>query len=441
MIHLDYTYALKRKNEGGIKEGELEDVLKELEKINREIQEKPYPFMELPFMSYELEEMKELAASLREKPISDVVLLGIGGSSLGAETLFRAILSPEHNLKHRPRYWVLDNVDPITVSAVIETIEKEKTLLIVVSKSGETPETLSQFMLFKEILEGVKDIKEKIVIITDKKRGLLNRIAEKEGYPSLSVPDGVGGRFSVLSPVGMFPALIMGIEVDEILEGARRMAEHIREKRGEENIAFVLSALLYLTDKKGKKNHVIMPYCDRLSGFSQWFRQLEAESLGKEGKGPTPISSRGVTDQHSQLQLYTEGPKDKFIIFIYVPSQGPIVPQSFPYIHEISYLSGKGLEKLFHSELKGTMFSLVEASVPVSEVWIDSISPYTIGALFYLFEMAIVFFGRLLNVNPFDQPGVEKGKMYTKALMGLEGEESLKKMIAELSREKFTVSF
>lgn len=442
MIQLDYTYSLRKKNRGGILEEELDDVLERLETINRRIQENPYPFMKLPYLRFELTEMKNLVRSLKKKDINDVVLLGIGGSSLGTEAIFKALLPHDYYLRNIPKYWILDNIDPYTVGEVVEKIEKEKTLLIVVSKSGETPETLAQFMLFKEILKDVTDIKEKTVIITDRQKGFLKRIADKEGYFCLSVPEGVGGRFSVLTPVGMFPALLMGIDVEGILDGAREMAEHIRRSSKRENMALIISALLYLMDQNGKKIHVMMPYCDRLSGFSEWFRQLEAESLGKEGKGPTPIYSRGVTDQHSQLQLYVDGPKDKFIIFMYSPSDGPHIPESFPYIRELSYFAGKSLEKLFRAELVGTKLSVLEASVPSAEIWIEKVSAFSLGALFYLFEMVITFFGELTGVNPFDQPGVEKGKIYTKALMGMEAHEETRRHIEALeTQERATVSF
>ncbi|MCX7857207.1 MAG: glucose-6-phosphate isomerase [Deltaproteobacteria bacterium] len=442
MIRLDYTHSLRKKTVGGISEEELESVIDTLEKMNAQIQETPYSFMELPFIQFQLKEMKELVRLLQKRTINDMVLLGIGGSSLGAEALFKALLPPVHNLIRKPRYWILDNIDPHTIKMVMEHIDKNRTLLVVISKSGETPETLSQFMIFHEALKDEPDLRERIVVITDENKGFLRRIAEREGYFTLSVPSGVGGRFSVLSPVGIFPALIMGINVDEIFDGAKEMASHIKTKHRKENMAILIAALLYLMDKNGKKLHVIMPYCDRLSGFTEWFRQLEAESLGKEGKGPTPVSSRGVTDQHSQLQLYIDGPKDKFIMFIFVPEDGLRIPEVFSYVPELSYFWGKKLGDLFYAELRGTQISLCEASVPSAEMVIEKISPYTMGALFYLFEVAISFFGRLIEVNPFDQPGVEKGKMYTKALMGDEGRVDIKnKLETKATEERAIVSF
>lgn len=439
MISLDYTFSMKDKNSGGILNEELDDVLNRLAEINERLKKNPYPFMDLPDKKFQLEEMKDLQKIFKKKELKELVLLGIGGSALGAKAIFEALL-PEKN--NDLRYWILDNIDPYTVKYVLSEIEEEKTLLLVISKSGETAETLAQFMIFKERLNRLGDLGERTVIITDEKNGTLKQIAEKEGYTCLYVPKGVGGRFSVLSPVGLFPAIYMGIDIEEILDGAKNMAEHIKKSEGRNNIALVLSALLYLMEIKGKNIHVMMPYCDRLLGFSEWFRQLEAESLGKDGKGPTPIVSRGVTDQHSQLQLYIDGPKNKFLIFMYVPSDSLIIPDSFSYIDELSYLAGKSLEELFFAEFLGTKVSLCEASTPSIDILIEKISPFNLGALFYLFEMAITFFGELLEVNVFDQPAVEKGKIYTKAKLGKKGYEEIREQLESFDKGKrATVSF
>ncbi|MCS7281506.1 MAG: glucose-6-phosphate isomerase [Desulfobacterota bacterium] len=442
MIHLDYTYCLKRKNPSGVSEEELAQTISRLEILNEKLHENPYPFMRLPFEKYELYEMKQKADEIKNGQIEDILLLGIGGSALGAYAIFNALLSPYHNYLKKPRYWILDNIDPLTIKTVAELLNKEKTILIVISKSGETPETLTQFMFFFKLLEDLPDLKNRIVVITDKKRGSLKRIADEERLFTLSVPEDVGGRFSVLSPVGMFPSLLLGLDVESILLGAKKMAEHIKGSNGEKNIGLLLCALLYLMDKKGKKIHVMMPYCDRLYGFSEWFRQLEAESLGKDGKGPTPLLARGVTDQHSQLQLYVGGPKDKFLIFIFAPSIDLPIPMSFPYVDELNYLSGRTFGQLFLSEFKATKLSASEAGVPVLEIDLDNVSCETIGALFYLFEMAIVLFGELLGINPFDQPGVEKGKIYTKAFMGSPSySDLLSQLKAQEGLEEFKVSF
>jgi glucose-6-phosphate isomerase len=320
----------------------------------------------------------------------------------------------------------LDNIDPHSINRVIDLVTREKdhTLLVVISKSGETPETISQFMLFNDLLRDSPGIKERIVLITAKEGGILREVADKENYSTLNVPDGIGGRFSVLTPVGLFPALFMGLDIEGILAGAHDMAYHIKETFHGSNMALALASTLYLLERRGKDVHVMMPYCERLSAFADWFRQLEAESLGKGGYGATPVKALGVTDQHSQLQLYVDGPKDKIVLFLYAEGEKRLIPDSFPYLGGLDYLRGKDLGDLFRAELAGTKFSLLESNVPNLTLVLDQMNSYNLGALFFLFEMVITFLGYLYGVNPFDQPGVELGKIYTKAIMGKRGLDS-----------------
>lgn len=449
-ITLDITNVLSKTiRKEGLTKKAIAGILLKLEIYNKTLWDKPYPFMELPSKRFQFKEMKKLANNIKTKNIKNLVLLGIGGSSLGTETIFNALLHPFHNLSEdlrngKPRYFILDNIDPHKMNKIIDIIEKEKenTLLIVISKSGETPETTSQFMIFKEILSRKSNFKDRVVIITDRNKGILREIVNKEGYPVLNVPEGVGGRFSVLTPVGLFPSIVMGININEIAEGANDMAIHVKKAAPQQNMAIMLAAILYLMDKKGKNIHVIMPYCERLSGFADWFRQLEGESLGKDNLGATPLKSIGVTDQHSQLQLYVDGPKNKCIMFLYSAHEKRGIPKSFPYIEELDYLAGKDLNELFYAEFLGTSLSLTEVKTPNFTLLFDEINDYNLGALFFLYEMAIAFLGYLYNINPFDQPGVELGKIYTKAIMGKRGFEA-KHIDAEakLSTQKITVTF
>ena len=237
----------------------LNEHIATLDKYNRDLTATPYPFMKLPETRFQFHEMKTLAGVIKKKGIKNLVLLGIGGSALGTETIFNALLHPFHNYDKKvrgkkPRYFIVDNIDPHKINAIIETItpEMEKTLLIVISKSGETPETISQFMIFKELMKTKSsDFHERVVLITDKEKGILNKIAREDGYRTLIVPDGVGGRFSVLTPVGLFPAIVMDIDVGTIMDGAQAMFTHIRNKTGIENMAFTLAATLYSMDKEG----------------------------------------------------------------------------------------------------------------------------------------------------------------------------------------------
>lgn len=428
-ITLDISNALAEAvGVNGIDPAEFTKTLSTISDYYAKLLAKPFPFMTLPSTRFQFDEMQTLADKAARMKIKNLVLLGIGGSSLGTQTIFDALLHPFHNHEERfregkPRYFILDNIDPHKMATIIETIipDLDRTLLVVISKSGETPETISQFMLFNELMKKSQGYKERIVLITDKEKGLLNKIAGKEGYPVLNLPEGVGGRFSVLTPVGLFPSALMGINIKKLSDGAAGMAAHIVRYDGEENMAFVLAAILHLMDKAAKKIHVIMPYCERLSGFADWFRQLEAESLGKKGLGPTPTKSVGVTDQHSQLQLYVDGPKDKCIILLYSATQEVPIPASFDYLEDVQYLANKDMKSLFHAEFLGTRLSLTEAKTPNISLTLDEVSDYNLGALFYLFEMVTAIMGHLLGVNAFDQPGVEQGKIYTKAMMGKKG--------------------
>jgi glucose-6-phosphate isomerase len=450
-ITLDVSNAFSDKiGPHGLDQKTLNENIAILDGYNKGLATAPYPFMKLPETRFQFHEMNALAGIIKKKHIKNLVLLGIGGSALGAETIFNALLHPFHNYDEniraeKPRYFIVDNIDPHKINAIIEVIKPEidKTLLVVISKSGETPETISQFMIFKELMKGKgSDFQERIILITDKQKGILNKIAKKDGYRTLNVPDGVGGRFSVLTPVGLFPAVLMDIPIDELMDGAQTMLVHVKNKTGMDNMAFALAAMLYSMDKQGKSIHVIMPYCEKLSGFADWFRQLEGESLGKGGNGPTPTKSVGVTDQHSQLQLYVDGPKDKCVLFLYSAQDKRPIPDSFPYIDDVAYLAEKDLQELFHAEFQSTGLSLTDAGIPNITLAIDEISSYTLGTLFSLFEMVIVYLGVLYKVNAFDQPGVEQGKIYTKAIMGKKGLEKERSRIEALSSvSKTTITF
>lgn len=434
----------------GLDRNILEEQIAVLNGHNRDLAAAPCPFMKLPEIRFQFHEMKTIAETMKKKDIRNLVLLGIGGSALGTETIFNALLHPFHNYdekvrEKKPRYFIVDNIDPHKINAIVEIIrpEIEKTLLVVISKSGETPETITQFMIFKELMKkGGSDFQERIILITDKERGILNKIAKEDGYRTLNVPDGVGGRFSVLTPVGLFPAIVMDIDVNAIMDGAQTMLDHIKDKTGMDNMALALAGILYGMDKQGKSIHVIMPYCERLSGFADWFRQLEGESFGKGGNGPTPTKSIGVTDQHSQLQLYVDGPKDKCVMFFYSAQDKRLIPDSFPYLDDVAYLAGKDIQELFQAEFQGTALSLTDAGTPSFTFYVKEINAYTLGALFSLFEMVTLYLGVLYKVNAFDQPGVEQGKIYTKAIMGKKGLEKERYKIESLSSlSKTTIIF
>ncbi|HEX3035473.1 MAG TPA: glucose-6-phosphate isomerase [Thermodesulfobacteriota bacterium] len=448
-ITLDLSNALSSNlgNENGITKNELSEfesrVRKALNRIKEESSQGKLPFMGLPCLK--TEEIEKTTNALLKDGFEDFILLGIGGSSLGARALKGALVHPEWNLlskgerKGYPRAFILENIDPYTFSAVLETINIKKTIFNVVSKSGKTPETVSQFLIVKDILQKAvgSNWKRHIVITTDPLSGPLRKIAREEKIVSLSVPQGVGGRFSVLSSVALFPAAMMGIDIRRLLKGASELDACISSERLDENIAMALSAFYYLTYKKGKYITVLMPYSDRLIGFGSWFRQLWAESLGKkkanqESEGFTPVVALGATDQHSQLQLYLEGPNDKTITFIEVEDyESEIeIPKGFDK-DEFSYLYGNSLQDLIRAELSATRRVLTSNGRPNVTLSIPRVSPESIGGIMFFYEVVTTLMGYLLEINPFDQPAVEEGKRITKDI--LEGKEELS------SEEKFTI--
>jgi len=396
---------------------------------------------------FALPEAREAAKAIQELAdgfgqwFENVVILGIGGSALGTTTLRDSLLGPHWNeldeeaRDHYPRLYILDNVDPRTVSALLSRLDLRRTLFNVVSKSGSTAETMSQYMVVEGLLHellGEEPTRGHFLFTTDPKTGILRQIAEEEGVPVLEVPSNVGGRFSVLSAVGLLPAAVAGIDIDEVLNGAEEMAKRCDTPKLLENPAGILATLLHDADTRQQAPiQVLMPYSDRLRTFAAWFQQLWAESLGKavdrDGRtvntGPTPVPALGATDQHSLLQLLMEGPRDKVVLFLGVgavddPVEIPPIRQEFP---ALSYLGGHSLAELLDTERLATMEALRQQGRPSMSVEVSDLTPRALGELFMLFQIATVFAGSLYGVNPLDQPGVEVSKKLTYGLLGREG--------------------
>jgi glucose-6-phosphate isomerase len=380
---------------------------------------------------------------------SNLVVLGIGGSALGAVALHNALNRPFYNLvdpdvRKGPRLFVMDNVDPEEFGALLDWLESrlQDTLFCVISKSGETAETAAQFMIVRRMLAetlGPDLARDRILIITDPDEGPLRQIAIDEGYQSLSVPPGVGGRFSILSPVALFSAAMCGIDVESILAGARRMRDLILKSKLFDSPAALVAAIHFLMYQKGKPLSVMMPYSSRLSGLTDWWRQLWGESLGKRLDlqsdevfvGPTPIRATGATDQHSQIQLFREGPNDKLITFLEVERFGRdvAIPDELPDAETMQYLHRHSLGKLLNVEKMTTEYALVESERPSMTISFPRVTPHAVGQFIVLYETAAVILARLFNINPFDQPAVELGKTGTFAMMGRSGYENLKHKI------------
>lgn len=409
-----------------------------------------HAFRELPFDRNTVDQVKSLAGDLQET-FDNFVVLGIGGSALGAIALHTALHHPFHNQLPReqrkaPRLFVLDNIDPSLIEGLLDVIDLKETVFNVITKSGSTAETMSQFLYFRRVLidrlgEGHR---QRLILTTDPEKGDLRQIVSEEGYRSLEIPPGVGGRFSVMSVVGLLPAAATGIDIDDLLAGGAAMDSRCRTAELRENPAHLGAVIQFLMDTKKKKRlSVMMPYAQALRDVSDWYRQLWAESLGKKHSlqrevvhvGPTPIKALGVTDQHSQIQLYVEGPNDKIVTFIAAEQSDrePQIPEDLSDFGSTGYLGGHSFAELYEMELQGTQTALTAAQRPHCTISLPDISPHSMGQLLYMLEVQTAFAGKLYQINPYDQPGVEGGKIATYALMGRPGYEKVRK---DLSRRK-----
>mgnify|MGYP002521962528 FL=1 len=395
--------------------------------------------------------VKEYAALVRNR-FDNILVLGIGGSALGGMAVTEALLKPYWNLltpeqrDNYPRIFFLDNIDPDTMTSLFDMLDWKKTLVNVITKSGDTAETMSQFMIVKDRLEKElgDDYRKNIVATTDQRTGILRQISEQEGYKTFVVPDDVGGRFSVFSAVGLLPFALVGLDIDEITNGIKDMDLALKNTDINENIAAQNALIHYLMDTKLKKNlSVMMPYSSRLKYVSDWYVQLWAESLGKNENlngehvhiGPTPIKALGATDQHSQIQLYNEGPNDKVITFIRVGEFDNTleIPKIFEYTG-IGYLGGKTINSLMNAEADSTKVSLSDYARPTVTITLPKVDGYNVAQLLYMLEVQTAIAGELYNINTFIQPGVEQAKNYTYALMGRVGyEDSAKSLQARVA--------
>jgi glucose-6-phosphate isomerase len=364
-----------------------------------------------------------------------LVVLGIGGSSLGGKALVSALAHPQHNLlptgrRTGMRVFFPDNSDPATFDGLLSVLDLADTCFATITKSGGTAETMAQHVTLRErciVQLGMEGYRERCVLVTDPAKGALRKIAEAEGLRALAVPANIGGRFSALSPVGLLPVAAAGVDVMALLEGAAAMEARCRSGNPLENPALLLAATLHLADvRRGRRIHVLMPYADGLRDLSDWFVQLWAESLGKsEQVGPTPFRAVGATDQHSSLQLMMEGPKDKLVALVRVArprADVPIrVPEGYRGHGEFAYLDGHTMGELLDAELVSTEAALRKAGRPTLRITLPRLEPRAVGELVMLLELATAYAGGLYGVNPFDQPGVEAGKRYTQGLLGRPG--------------------
>ncbi|NLI21139.1 MAG: glucose-6-phosphate isomerase [Clostridiales bacterium] len=393
-------------------------------------------WMDLPFNQTAIvEKIEKVAADVRAR-FDAFIVLGIGGSALGPIAVQQALNHQRWNdlpaeKRGGPKFYVEDNIDPERMASLLDVIDVKRSCFNIITKSGATAETMSQYLIISDLLK--KEVGEgwqkHIIATTDSERGNLIQLARQEGFELFFIPDGVGGRFSELSPVGLLPAAVCGIDIRAMLEGAAAMDRRCKSGDVWKNPALLEAVLQYIAMEDSHANvQVVMPYADSLKFMADWFCQLWAESLGKNvtrkgmavNNGQTPTKALGVTDQHSQLQLYTEGPYDKVITFLKVGTFRSEVAiahgcEAFP---DVAFLGGKSLNQLIDAELRGTEYALYSAGRMSQTITLPEVNAYTIGQLLCFFEMATAYAGELLDVDAFNQPGVENSKLASYAVLG-----------------------
>lgn len=442
---LDISYALDVNiGEGGLSNPDLDVFKPTVERVMGNIivgREKGEPlFLELPYYRDQADKALKWAKSAREN-FDTFVLLGIGGSALGPRTIIDTLCHPlqatgESAAKGGMRVFVCDNVDPAGLSAILDVVDLKRTVFNVVSKSGGTAEVIALFMAVYDRLEkalGRVELRQNVIFTTDPQNGPLRKLVNDGGFVSFDIPPAVGGRYSVLTSVGLVPAAAAGIDVTALLSGAEKI-DHACRAASLDNPAAMFATLMCAFHLKKRRNIlVMMPYSNGLLTMAEWFQQLWAESLGKrlslDGKivntGSTPVRALGATDQHSQLQLYMEGPDDKVIVFLRVENHSCDI--KIPPVHtdldDFGYLAGHSLGELLNAEQSASAQALAENSKPNITLSLDRLNEEAVGGLFYFFELATTIAGGIYNVNPYDQPGVELGKKLTYGKMARKGYE------------------
>ena len=392
-------------------------------------------WMSLPYDQEEvLSAIEKTAARVRDE-FESFVVLGIGGPAAAHQALKHLHYNELPKEKRGgPRLYIEDNVDPERMAALLDVIDLKTTCFNVITKSGGTAETMSQYLIVLDLLKKAvgDDYRRHIIVTTSKEKGFLIKIAREEGYETFYIPDGVGGRFSELSPVGLLAAAVTGVDIRAMVAGAKAMDERCASNDAWKNPALFEAGLMVAAMRKGMNMSVMMPYADSLKLISDWYAQLWAESLGKnltlDGKpchvGQTPIKALGVTDQHSQLQLYTEGPFDKVITFLRVENFRATtpIPHGCDDVPTIAFLGGKSHNQLIEAERQGTEYAVYRSGHVSQTITLPTVCEETIGQLLYFLELVTAYAGALLNIDAFNQPGVEESKVASYAVMGYESE-------------------
>src|SRR5829696_6085775 len=429
MAEVTFDYQNLVEVEGGLQSGEMDEIRPRLREAADELLGNPPGFMRLPKTGEYAEASSRVAQEIQTASATDFIHIGIGGSALGPMALHKALNHPYYNVlseRRGPRLHFAENTDPTTLSAILDIADPEGTWVNVVTKSGSTAETMANFLVMQGVLiDSLGDFgfQERTIATTDPEEGFLKQIADREDLKVLPIPPDVGGRFSVLSPVGLFPAAVTGLDIDALLAGAAQCVDEVNEQ-GAEHPAAVGAAMHYLMDAaRGRNVRVMMTYADALERLAAWFVQLWAESLGKEGKGSTPHGAVGTTDQHSQVQLYMEGPQDKVIEIVEVENhpRDLQIPVAYKDLEGVGYLGGHTMAELLNVECDATRRALTEAGRPNCTIRLGEPSEENLGYLLQALEVQTAIAGALYGVNAFNQPGVEAGKQITYKRMGRPG--------------------
>lgn len=397
----------------------IEDYVK---RLHKDLSDNILPFITMDYQDKLKQQIYNIIPFLHKYKY--LVILGIGGSALGAKALQKAFFPEQDRPNHNGRWlWIMDNIDSESMNALLTSLNPHETLVVTISKSGETIETMAQYFLIKTWLQATtqNNWQKHCLFITDPETGFLRQEAQKENIQTLPVPKNLGGRYSVLSAVGLIPAAFLGIEWEELLNGANQILNplrHVTTKSLQKHPSWTTAEWCYTLIKNGYTQLIFFNYISTWSMFGQWFTQLWAESLGKSGQGSMPLSAIGVTDQHSTQQMFLDGPKDKGCILLSTKNYttGPVFPSNLP--DNWSWLKHKQLNELIEAEKIGTAAALTANNVPLLQLQFDEANCYAAGEFIGLFMATTVLTGWLLHINPLDQPAVELGKRLARVKLG-----------------------
>ncbi|HSD12015.1 MAG TPA: glucose-6-phosphate isomerase [Patescibacteria group bacterium] len=434
-ITYDHSFMWASRASAGTADGEREALARSLEPVKAKLMDDwksgRVGFFAIPELTDDLAALRRAAKDVA-KSFSDLVVIGIGGSDLGSRALIRALCKEGKGMRV---HFIGANTDPEEIAALLERVDLRKTALNVISKSGDTIEPMSAFVLLRDRLirkVGLAKHRRHVIATTDPKSGTLRQIADREGYRTLQVPQRIGGRFSALTTVGLFPAACAGIDVAALVAGAKAEREAFAGTPAGASGPLLFAGLQHdAYARRGQRISVLMPYADGLRELGAWYRQLWAESLGKKRSrsgmivhhGMTPVAALGATDQHSQIQLYNEGPADKVVTFVEVDSfrKDFKVPNPYPDLEGVAYMAGHGFEEIIHAERAATALALAKNGRPSGTLHLPSIAPGSVGALMMFFMIATAAAAELLDIDAYDQPGVEEGKKAMYAMLGRKG--------------------